>query len=145
MAKYWKINPGLFLFIFVLFAFQLKWQVYNLNDINWKKHRWCAWDLNPGQQDWRRRRIHWAMAAPLFDSKIYQILYIAYYKKIVRLWTLFHNKRLSYVDLYLLVNLSYFDFCLKVNRLFLVGSKICPILIFFKVKMVRFWLLFKSK
>ena len=26
---------------------------------------WCAWNSNPGQQDGRRRRIHWAMAAPL--------------------------------------------------------------------------------
>ena len=24
------------------------------------KHRWCAWDSNPGQQDGRHRRIHWA-------------------------------------------------------------------------------------
>ena len=32
---------------------------------NWKKHRWCAWDSNPGGQDGRCRRIHWAMAAPL--------------------------------------------------------------------------------
>ena len=29
-----------------------------------KKHRWCAWDLNPGRQDGRRKRIHWATAAP---------------------------------------------------------------------------------
>ena len=26
--------------------------------------RWCAWDSNPGGHDGRRRRIHWAMAAP---------------------------------------------------------------------------------
>ena len=31
------------LFIFVLFTFQFKWQIYN-----WKKSRWCAWDSNPG-------------------------------------------------------------------------------------------------
>ena len=30
-----------------------------------KKHRWHAWDSNPGRQDGRRRQIHWAMAAPL--------------------------------------------------------------------------------
>ena len=24
-----------------------------------KKLRYCAWDLNPGPQDWRHRRIHW--------------------------------------------------------------------------------------
>ena len=29
-----------------------------------KKHRWRAWDLNPGRQDGRSRWIHWAMAAP---------------------------------------------------------------------------------
>ena len=28
-----------------------------------KKHRWCAWDLNPGPQDGRHRRNHGAMAA----------------------------------------------------------------------------------
>ena len=26
--------------------------------------RWYAWDSNPGGHDGRRRRIHWAMAAP---------------------------------------------------------------------------------
>ena len=34
---------------------------YNLN---WKKRRWCAWESNPGQQDGRHERIHWATAAP---------------------------------------------------------------------------------
>ena len=29
-------NPGLFLLIFVLFTFQFKWQIYNLNKLNWK-------------------------------------------------------------------------------------------------------------
>ena len=29
-----------------------------------KKHRWCAWDLNTGSKNGRRRRIHLAMAAP---------------------------------------------------------------------------------
>ena len=58
--KKWP-KPGLFLFIFVLFTFQFKWPIYNLNKINSKKHRWCAWDLNPGQQDGRRRQFHWAM------------------------------------------------------------------------------------
>ena len=28
-----------------------------------KKHRWCAWDSNPGPQDGRRRQNHGAMAA----------------------------------------------------------------------------------
>ena len=57
-------NHGLFLFIFVIFTFQFIWQIYNLNDVKWKKHRWCAWDSNPGRQDGRHRQIHWAMAAP---------------------------------------------------------------------------------
>ena len=35
---------------------------YNFNT-NWKKHRWCAWDSNPGMQDGRCRRNHRAMAA----------------------------------------------------------------------------------
>ena len=35
---------------------------YNFNT-NWKKRRWCAWDLNPGPQDGWGRRNHWAMAA----------------------------------------------------------------------------------
>ena len=35
-----------------------------------KKHRWCAWDLNPGQQDGRQKRIHWATAAPLKSDLI---------------------------------------------------------------------------
>ena len=56
------------MFIFVLFTFQFKWQIHNLNNINWK----CidggsAWDSNPGRQDGRRRRIHWAIAAPQFE------------------------------------------------------------------------------
>ena len=55
-------NPGLFLLIFVLFTFQFKWQIYNLNKL--KKHRCCAWDSNPEPQDGMCRRIHWAMAAP---------------------------------------------------------------------------------
>ena len=29
-----------------------------------KKHRWHAWDSNPGRQDGKRRQFHWAMAAP---------------------------------------------------------------------------------
>ena len=38
---------------------------YNFNT-NWKKHRWCAWDLNPGPQDGRRRQNQGAMAATPF-------------------------------------------------------------------------------
>ena len=70
--KKWA-NPDLFLFIFVLFTFQFKWQIYNLNNINWKKHRWCAWDSNPGQLDGRHRRIHWAMRHFIINLSYTQI------------------------------------------------------------------------
>ena len=60
-----RAHPGLFLLIFVLFTFQFKWQIFYLNFINWKKHRWGAWDSNPGRQDGSCRWIHLAMAAPL--------------------------------------------------------------------------------
>ena len=53
--KKWA-NPVLFC-LFSLFSW------YNFNNTNWKKHRWCAWDSNPGLQDGRRRRNHRAMAA----------------------------------------------------------------------------------
>ena len=43
-------NHGLFLFIFVLFTFLSKWQIYNLNRMNWKKRRWCAGDSNWGDR-----------------------------------------------------------------------------------------------
>ena len=39
---------------FCLFLF---FSHYNFNNTNRKKHRWCAWDLNPGWQDGRSRRI----------------------------------------------------------------------------------------
>ena len=52
---YWSI-PATLLFIFVF-------STRHNSNINWWKCRWCAWDSNPGQQDWRHRRIHWAMAA----------------------------------------------------------------------------------
>ena len=58
-------NPGLFLFIVLLFTFQFKWQIYKLNNLNWKKCGWCAGGSILGRQDGRRRRIHWAIAASL--------------------------------------------------------------------------------
>ena len=45
------------LFIFVF-------STWHISNINWFKHRWCAWDSNPGRQDGRCRQIHWAMVAP---------------------------------------------------------------------------------
>ena len=38
---------------------------YNFNNTNEKKWRWCAWDLNLGPQDGRRRQHHGAMVATL--------------------------------------------------------------------------------
>ena len=52
--KYGPI-PASFSFIFVLFTLQFNYKL--------KKHRWSAWDLNPGPQDGRRRQNHGAMAA----------------------------------------------------------------------------------
>ena len=45
--------------LFVLFSF---FSHHNFNT-NLKKHRWCAWDSNPGPQDGRHRQNHGAMAA----------------------------------------------------------------------------------
>ena len=45
------------------FCLFLSFSCYNFNNTNWIKQRWCAWDLNPGLQDGRRRRNHQAMAA----------------------------------------------------------------------------------
>ena len=49
--KKWA-NPGLFLFIFVLFSSQFKCKL--------KKHRCCAWGSNPGLENIIHRQIHWA-------------------------------------------------------------------------------------
>ena len=50
-------NPGPFLVYFRLF------HMTQINLLNWKKRRWCAWDSNPGREDGRCRQIHWAMVA----------------------------------------------------------------------------------
>ena len=54
LKKNWPI-PASFC-LFSLFS------LYNFNNTNWKKLRWCACDSNPGPQDGRRRRNHRAMA-----------------------------------------------------------------------------------
>ena len=52
---FYKMDQSLpLLFIFVLLLSQFKCKL--------KKHRWCAMGSNPGLQDGRCRRIHWAMA-----------------------------------------------------------------------------------
>ena len=57
LLKKWPITASFCVF-FVLFTFQFKWQIYNLNLINWKMRRWCAWDSNLGQQDSRCRQSY---------------------------------------------------------------------------------------
>ena len=51
---------------FCLFSF-----FSNYNNINWKKHWWCAWDSNLRPQDGRCRWNHGAMAATqhLYERK----------------------------------------------------------------------------
>ena len=46
--------------LFVFFIWQYS-TVLGTND----KSRWCAWGSNPGRLDGRRRRILWAMMAPM--------------------------------------------------------------------------------
>ena len=41
--------------------------VYNSNYRTFKKHRFCAWDSNPGPQNGRHWRFYWAMVATLID------------------------------------------------------------------------------
>ena len=60
--KKWA-NPSLFWFIFILFSLQFQHKL--------KKHRWCAWDSNPGPQDGRRRWNHRAMAATLLSVHLF--------------------------------------------------------------------------
>ena len=80
----------LYLFIFILFTFEFNWQIYSLNNINWKKHRWCAGDSNPGRQNGRRRRIHWAMAAPPWT-----ILYLYFVRITVLIFIILNSKQLA--------------------------------------------------
>ena len=51
-------NPGLFLFIFVRFTVPIQMTIVQFEQYKLKKHRWCDWDSNPGQQNGRRRQIH---------------------------------------------------------------------------------------
>ena len=41
-----------------------------------KKHRWFAWDSNPGLQDGWRRQLHWALAPPPISNRFYIITHI---------------------------------------------------------------------
>ena len=40
----------------------LSYNKHHKFDYKWLKCRWCSLDSNPGRQDGRLRRIHWAMA-----------------------------------------------------------------------------------
>ena len=51
-----------------LFCLFLFFSRHNFNT-NWKKHRWCAWDSNPGPQDGRCRQNHGALAATVNTVK----------------------------------------------------------------------------
>ena len=65
--------------LFVYFrCFHIPIQMTNIQfeQFKLKKRRWCAWDSNPGRHDGRRRRIHWAIAAPL----VYQLLHVRSYQ-----------------------------------------------------------------
>ena len=92
----------LFLLISVLFSTQ--WQI--LHKFEYKKRRWCVWDLNPGWQDGRRRRILWALAAPLLSLLLSFYLYL-FFKKMGRLRPLFlfiyvfSNKHLIFYNKYM--------------------------------------------
>ena len=46
-----------------LFNYFCLFHMTRFKNINWKKCRWWASDSNPGKQNGRHRRIHWAMAA----------------------------------------------------------------------------------
>ena len=64
MANLFFVHPGLFFVYFRPFLIPITNKLsFNLN---WKKHKWCAWDLNTGLQDGRRRQNHGAMAAALW-------------------------------------------------------------------------------
>ena len=60
---------------FCLFSF---FSHYNFNTY-WNKHRWCAWDSNPGPQDGRRRLNHRAMAATLVIWNVTRFTYKTVY------------------------------------------------------------------
>ena len=45
-------------------SFSVYFRLFNMLQFKLKKRRWCAWESNPGRQDGRRERIHWATAAP---------------------------------------------------------------------------------
>ena len=61
-ARFFLKKNGPIVASFCLFLFFSR---YNCNNTNWKKHRWCTWDSNPGLQDGGCRQNHRAKAATL--------------------------------------------------------------------------------
>ena len=61
---------SLFLFIFVLFSAHWKYSIKF--DSKWKMCIWSAWDLNPGPQVGKHRKIHLAMAATKASKMVCQ-------------------------------------------------------------------------
>ena len=54
-------------------SFSVYFRLFNMLQFKLKKRRWCAWESNPGRQDGRRKRIHWATAAPLVGLVIVNV------------------------------------------------------------------------
>ena len=77
MSFFLKMGQSRPLFVYFR-CFHIPIQMTNIQfeQFKLKKRRWCAWDSNPGRHDGRRRRIHWAIAAPL----VYQLLHVRSYQ-----------------------------------------------------------------
>ena len=103
MGQSWPL-----LFIFVLFTFQFKLQLYILNNLSWKKCWWCAWDLNLGRHDGRCRRIHWAMAAPLILNTFITLMLFEQMPSHPMCWHSAAWNVVIFFSLLLKLNFSYF-------------------------------------
>ena len=78
---------------------------YNINNKNWKKHRWCSWDSKPQPQDGRRRK-NGAMVAPKRPS-ILSDLFITLLNEIWRyLHYIFFSSVLHLLQCFLIWHLS---------------------------------------
>ena len=84
-----------------LFVYSHPFSHYNFNNTNWEMCWWCAWDLNPGPQDGRRRRDHGAMAATpastILINSIYETIKSIYSFKFLTegIQKLFREKHLT--------------------------------------------------
>ena len=90
-------HENIFFFFFFLksgpipASFSVYFRLFNMLQFKLKKRRWCAWESNPGRQDGRRERIHWATAAPLKILLLYVYKYLPISRQ-PRLWKL-HTAR----------------------------------------------------